>query len=112
MSEAFEFEEGGRTYTCKVERSKGSITDGWWWFVVTGDQHRYAPFPHAKGDTVNSVKGRILEYHVNRLARRAAPPVARNHWGKPRKDVPAPGATPEAAKPAAAEAPKNGKKTA
>jgi hypothetical protein len=88
MIEAFEFEEGGRTYTCKVERQKGSATEGWWWFVVTGDQHRYAPFQSARGDTQNSVRGRILEYHQNRLARRAAPPVARNHWGKPRKDVP------------------------
>ena len=87
MSEAFEFEEGGRTYTCRVERNKGSMTDGWWWFVVSGDSHRYAPFPSARGDTVNSVKLRILEYHTNRLAARAAPPVQRNHWGRPRKDA-------------------------
>src|SRR5258706_11217122 len=94
MSEAFEFEEGGRTYTCKIERAKGSITDGWWWFVVTGDSHRYAPFLAARGDTQKTVQARILEYHQNRLARRAAPPVPRNHGGKPRKDVPAPGTTP------------------
>ena len=105
MSEAFEFEDGGRTYSCKVERNKGSMTDGWWWFVVSGDSHRYAPFPSARGDTVNSVKTRIIEYHQNRLAARAAPPVQRNHWGKPRKDVP----------PAPAPAPENkekGKKSA
>lgn len=109
MSEAFEFEEGGRTYNCRVERAKGSLTDGWWWFVVTGDSHRYAPFPSAKGDTVNSVKGRILEYHQNRLARRAAPPVARNHWGKPRKDVAAPPAPGAPAAVPAAEAEKKPK---
>jgi hypothetical protein len=90
MVEAFEFEEGGRTYSCKIERQKGSIMDGWWWFVVSGDGHRYAPFQAARGDTQTSVRTRILEYHMNRLARRAAPPVARNHWGKPRKDVPPP----------------------
>ncbi|HEY2805718.1 MAG TPA: hypothetical protein VGI92_07670 [Gemmatimonadales bacterium] len=90
MVEAFDFEEGGRTYSCKIERQKGSIMDGWWWFIVSGDGHRYAPFQAARGDTQTSVRTRILEYHMNRLARRAAPPVARNHWGKPRKDAPPP----------------------
>ena len=96
MVEAFEFEDGGRTYTCHVEKKKGSFTDGWWWFTVTGDGHRYAPFQGASGDTRNSVRDRITKYHVDLLARRAAPAVPRNQWARRGKDgapAPAPGAT-------------------
>jgi hypothetical protein len=95
MVEKFEFEEGGRTYTCHVEKQKGSLTDGWWWFVVTGDGHRYAPFQSARDDTQNSVRHRIHTYHTDLLARRAAPPQARNQWARRGKDgAPAPAPAP------------------
>ncbi len=95
MVDAFEFEEGGRTYVCHVEKQKGSYTDGWWWFTVTGDGHRYAPFQSASGDTRNSVRDRIQHYHTDLLARRAAPAVPRNQWARRGKEgAPAPAPAP------------------
>ncbi len=83
----FSFQDGWRTYECRLERQKGSITDGWWWFQVTGDQHRYAPFAATPGESRDKVKDRILAYHTNLLARRAAPPEPRNQWGRPAKNA-------------------------
>lgn len=85
MREAFNFEDGWRTYRCHVERQPGSPTDAWWWFAVTGDGHRHAPFQAAPGDTQESVRARILAYHTNHLARRAEPPASRNQMGRPPK---------------------------
>ena len=75
MREAFHFQVGWRTYSCHVEQQPGSGTDAWWWFVVTGDGHRHAPFRAAAGDTQESVRARILAHHSNHVARREAPPV-------------------------------------
>jgi hypothetical protein len=84
----FEFEDGGRKFTCTVEESKITQGESWWWFSVsTGDKHRYAPFRTTNGDTRESVRIRIVGYYDNLLARRAEP--APNYWrrGAPKKDV-------------------------
>ena len=44
MIGAFQFENEGRKYSCTVETPRGARTESWWWFSVTGDQQRYAPF--------------------------------------------------------------------
>lgn len=82
MIDAFEFWEAGRTYTCYVERLNGPGSEAWWWFDASGDGHRYAPFRALPKDTRRSVRTRVIAYHMNLLARRAAPPVARNQWGR------------------------------
>ncbi len=88
MREAFHFQVGWRTYSCHVERQPGSGTDAWWWFVVTGDGHRHAPFRAVASETQDSVRARILAYHSNHVARRDAPPVPRNQPGRATKSNP------------------------
>ena len=71
MIAGFEFEESGRKYTCTVEQHQAVPADAWWWFGVTADRHRYAPFRAVSGDTRNSVQSRIVAYYGSILARRA-----------------------------------------
>ena len=80
MVASFQFEEDRRTFTCRVEERRSAKGEKWWWFGVSGDGHRYAPFQAASGDTEASVRTRILTYYSDLLARRAAPVVPRPHW--------------------------------
>jgi hypothetical protein len=89
MIKGFDFEHDSKTYHCSVEPLRG---DSWWWFNVSGDPNRYAPFHAAGSDTRDSVKTRIVEYYANHIARRLAPPVPRGRWQRP--DAPAPAAAP------------------
>jgi hypothetical protein len=75
-----EFEEDGRTYTCRLEgpiraavaRPAAADSGGpWWWFGVSGDPQRYAPFHGAADDTMASVRTRIVTYYADLLVRRA-----------------------------------------
>ena len=70
MRGAFEFVDDGRTYTCRVEESRGARPEGWWWSSVAGDPNRYAPFRAAVGDSDASVRARVVPYYENLLARR------------------------------------------
>ncbi len=104
----FQFEDGGRTYVCRVEQPRAGRTEAWWWFGVSGDQQRYAPFQAKKGDTRDAIKTRVVAYYAELLARRAAPPVPRHHWARRgQTTAPAVATTGEApaAAPAAAPAP-------
>lgn len=82
---AFEFEEGGRLYRCCVEGERSTRAGAWWWFGVSGDAQRYAPFHPEPGDTKNSVRARIVGYYNALLERRAMPPAPRYGHGRPPK---------------------------
>ena len=71
MTEAFEFEEAGRTYTCSLEVSHPSRAEKWWYFAVSGDRTRYAFFQGAAGDTPRSVQSRIVARYALLLENRA-----------------------------------------
>ena len=71
MISGFDFEDGGRKYTCTVEQHQAVPADTWWWFGVTSDRQRYAPFRAVSGDTRTSVQSRIVAYYDAVLARRA-----------------------------------------
>jgi hypothetical protein len=81
--EGFEFEEGGRVFTCSAEAFRSSPEDRWWWFRVVPDSRgqRYAPFRAAPDDTQESVRKRIVAYHDALLERRAQP-AASGHWAR------------------------------
>jgi hypothetical protein len=79
---AFEFEDGGRSYQCSVEGER-TRAGAWWWFRVSGDAQRYAPFHPEPGDTKNSVRARIVSYYNALLVRRAMPPQPRHGAGRP-----------------------------
>ena len=81
--EGFEFEEGGRVFTCSAEAFRSSPEDRWWWFRVVPDSRgqRYAPFRAAPDDTQENVRKRIVAYHDALLERRAQP-AASGHWAR------------------------------
>jgi len=80
MIAAFDFEDGGRMYTCSVEQARATRTEAWWWFGVSGDRQRYAPFRAGADDTQDSVRWRIVSFYGDLLTRRAMP-AARYRWG-------------------------------
>ena len=85
----FDFEHDGKTYQCTVAPLRPQGDEAWWWFSVSGDPNRYAPFHAARSDTRDSVKTRIVEYYANHIARRLAPPVPRGRWQRPAEAAPA-----------------------
>lgn len=70
MLDAFEFVDGGRTYSCRVAEQRRGDAQAWWWFGVSGDGNRYAPFRAERADTEASVRSRIVTYYEDRLAPR------------------------------------------
>ena len=97
MIGAFAFEHAGRTFTCHTEERRTAPVGTWWWFAVSYDQQRYAPFEVARGDTQQSVRTRIIEYYEHRLWVRAQPVVPKQHFaraGKPAAAAPAPAVPP------------------
>jgi hypothetical protein len=86
MIAAFTFEHGGRKYSCAAERRPGALEGTWWWFAVSYDQNRYAPFEASRDDSQTSVRERIIAFYERRLWARAQPPEPRNafsHRPKP-----------------------------
>jgi hypothetical protein len=99
MIGAFDFEHSGRTYRCTLEQRAAGPAGIWWWFAVSYDQQRYAPFEAAPGDTRQSVRSRIIAYYEHRLWVRAQPVVPRQRFSGPGRPAspartPAHGATP------------------
>ncbi len=82
LTKSFNFEDGGRTYTCAVEKSRTVKNEAWWWFNVSGDGQRYAPFHAVTGDTQETVKSRIVTYYNDRLTARSQPFAGRGHWAQ------------------------------
>jgi hypothetical protein len=80
MVDSFSFTDGGRTYSCRTETRRGAVPETWWWFDVSGDVHRYAPFQAADSDTQAAVKARIVAYYVDLLDRRSRPAEHGHHW--------------------------------
>ena len=83
MTRIFSFAEGDRKYQCRVEQAAGR-TESWWWFEVSGDKHRYAPFHAEAGETDASVRDRIVTYYSNLVARRSEPASSWHHRGNRR----------------------------
>ena len=103
VTDSFEFEDAGRTFSCMTEALSKARSDVWWWFrVSTDDRHRYAPFQASPDDTKTSVRTRIVAYYDDLLVRRAAPPA--NHWRRGGSKPEIPAKAPEAEANPAAEA--------
>ncbi len=80
MTGSFTFVHDNRTYNCSREQLNGPQSESWWWFTVSNDGNRYAPFHAAARDTKASVQTRIVEYYANHLAHRAM--TDREHWAR------------------------------
>jgi hypothetical protein len=90
MLAGFSFLHDGRTYQCCAADGPMGPGEPWWWFTVTRDANRYAPFRAASKDTRASVQARIVAYYKNHLEHRAMP--EREHWAR-RPKPGAPGVT-------------------
>ena len=89
----FAFMDGDRKFTCRVETSRRSPAEAWWWFhVSTEGEQRHAPFRAADTDTRREVQARVVAYYDHLLARRAEPPQQR--WARRATPAPAPAAEP------------------
>jgi len=86
MLKAFDFETDGRTFSCRVEAPSSARTESWWWFCVTGDASRYAPFQAKTGDTQESVQTRIATFYADLLYKRSQPAQPRAHWAHRNKN--------------------------
>jgi hypothetical protein len=73
MLKAFEFTDANRHYSCTVETLKGT-DEAWWWFAVSQDAQRYAPFRAEDSDTRVTVRERVVAFYTNRLFQLAQPP--------------------------------------
>jgi hypothetical protein len=78
-----EFEDEGRTITCRRAGSPGTPGTKWWWFEVTGESQRYAAFRAEPGDTQANLKPRVLAAYAKLLADRARPREIRPRWTRP-----------------------------
>jgi hypothetical protein len=85
MIAVFTFDADDRTFGCRVEKGRAEDAQPWWWFSVSGDGHRYAPFQATPEDTMESVRERVLSYYRALLVRRAMPLDQRTSW-KLRRD--------------------------
>ncbi|HKO16601.1 MAG TPA: hypothetical protein VJU87_10195 [Gemmatimonadaceae bacterium] len=81
----FEFDHDGRRYCCSREARAGGARELWWWFTVSGDGQRYAPFEAAAGEPQESVQARVIAFHVALLEHRANPPAAHQAWWQRRR---------------------------
>jgi hypothetical protein len=67
---AFDFVDGERSYTCQVAPLRRDGAEAWWWFGVSGDRNRYAPFRAETADTEATVRARVVAYYEERIAPR------------------------------------------
>jgi hypothetical protein len=91
MIDGFQFVHDGRTFTCSVGPMGAAHVGSWWWFRVSTDGHRYAPFHAVATDTLEGVRSRVAAYYDQLLARRAAP--REHYFRRGRRPTPVP-ATP------------------
>jgi hypothetical protein len=73
MLDEFQFEADERVFSCYVATLGRKSEESWWWFSVSGDSNRYAPFRRLTSDTPADVQYRVVAYYRDRLAPRAAP---------------------------------------
>jgi hypothetical protein len=85
MLPPFTFDADERTFACQIE-GQTQIRQ-WWWFTVSGESHRFAPFQPAEDDTMESVQRRILDYYRELVARRGLSLDPRETWELRRKNL-------------------------
>jgi hypothetical protein len=81
----FEFQHDGRRYCCSREARAGGARELWWWFTVSGDGQRYAPFEATAGEQQESVQERVIAFHSALLEHRAKPAETHQAWWQRRR---------------------------
>ena len=78
-----QFENDGRTLTCRSASSPATPGTTWWWLEVTGESQRYAAFRTETTDTPENLRPRIVAHYEHLLAERARPATFRPRWSRP-----------------------------
>jgi hypothetical protein len=79
-----EFEDEGRTLTCRRASSPATPGTLWWWLSVSTESQRYAAFRAEATDTPANLRPRIQAYYAQLLVDRARPREIRpKTWGRP-----------------------------
>jgi len=85
--QSFTFEADDRIFACQIEQGRTRLAQPWWWFTVSGESHRFAPFQPEVGETIESVRCRVLSYYRELVARRALTLDPRETWELRRKNL-------------------------
>ena len=78
-----QFEDDGRTLTCRSASSPATPGTTWWWLEVTGEKQRYAAFRTEPTDTPENLRPRVVAHYAHLLAERARPATFRPRWSRP-----------------------------
>lgn len=70
---AFCFDADDRHFDCLVERGRSQDAEPWWWFSVSGEQHRHPVCRSRVEDTREDIQSRVLSHFRALLVRRAFP---------------------------------------
>ena len=89
-----EFEDGGRTMTCRRASSPATPGTMWWWIDISGESQRYTAFRAERGDTAENLKPRVIAFYAKLLADRARPREFHQPWKRPAQ-APAADAAPQ-----------------
>jgi hypothetical protein len=81
--EFMEFEDDGRTLTCRRASSPATPGPVWWWLTVSTETQRYAAFRAEPTDTPANLRPRIEAYYAKLLADRARPREFHVRGGRP-----------------------------
>lgn len=76
-----QFQDNGRTLTCRSASSPATPGRTWWWLEISGDAQRYAAFSVDPSDTAESVRTRMLAWHTQMVIERNRPREPRPRWG-------------------------------
>ena len=87
MLQPFTFDADDRLFACQIEKRQRPRVEWWWWFSVSGETHRFAPFQLSADDTEESVRSRVLSYYREMVARRALSLDRREEWELRRKNL-------------------------
>lgn len=88
-----QFQDNGRTLTCRSASSPATPGTTWWWLEISGDANRYAAFGVDPSDTPENVRLRMLAWHAKMVFERERPREFRPGWGRRPGQQPAAGAT-------------------
>lgn len=69
----FSFDADDRHFDCYVQRGQSQDVQPWWWFSVSGEQHRHPACPSRVEDTREDIQSRVLSHFRALLVRRAFP---------------------------------------
>ena len=84
IEDEFSFEMDDQIVSCQSVSVAAPTADVWWWFSVSGDPSRYAPFRRSEDDCQATVQTRIVRYYRAVMERNGylRHPYVRPWWGR------------------------------